>query len=228
MPDILIIEDETRLASVLVRALEEESNNAFAVTTAEEGLEIVDQSRPDLIILDAMLPGLDGFGFLERLRLKHDIPVLMLTALSTTKHKVRGLDLGADDYLPKPFKLEEFLARVRALLRRAKKGVTELKISDLIIDFSSRKASRGGKALFLSQTEFGILELLAKNQGQPVSKAALLERIWDDGERAENLVEVYIHYLRQKTEQGRKCRLIFTVRGKGYLLSADEDDADLG
>lgn len=228
MSDILIIEDETRLASVLVRALEEEGHSTTAVTMAEDGLEIVDQNPPKLIILDAMLPGIDGFEFLKRIRVKHDIPVLMLTALGTTKHKVQGLDLGADDYLPKPFKLDEFLARVRALLRRAKKGVSEVKVADLIIDFNQRRATRGGRALFLSQTEFGILELLAKNQGQPVSKTALLERIWDDGERAENLVEVYIHYLRQKTEQGKKSRLIFTARGKGYLLTADEDDVDLG
>ncbi len=224
MSQILIIEDESRLANVLVRALSELGHQAQAVDRAEEGLLLVESDPPKLIILDAMLPGLDGFEFLKRLRLKHDLPVLMLTALSTTKHKVHGLDLGADDYLAKPFKLEEFLARVRALLRRANKGASEVRCGDLVIDLSQRRASRAGRALFLSQTEFAILDLLARNVGIPVSKAALLERIWDDGERAENLVEVYIHYLRQKTEQGKKSRLIHTARGKGYLLASEEDE----
>ncbi len=226
MAQILIIEDEARLAEFLVQALNELGHQAKSVDRAETGLTILEQDPPQLVVLDAMLPGMDGFAFLEKMRLKHDIPVLMLTALSTTKHKVHGLDLGADDYLPKPFKLEEFLARVRALLRRAQKGVSEVKCGDLTIDLNSKKASRAGKALFLSQTEYAILELLARNIGQPVSKNALLERIWDDGERAENLVEVYIHYLRQKTEQGKKSRIIHTSRGKGYILSDDDWSSD--
>lgn len=224
MAKILVIEDEVRLAEFLVKALQEMGHEAESAEDAETGLELVDQGAPQLIVLDAMLPGMDGFEFLQKLRLKHDLPVLMLTALAATKYKVQGLDGGADDYLPKPFKLEEFLARVRALLRRAQKGVSEVVCADLVIDLGSRRASRGGRALFLSQTEFAILELLAKNIGEPVSKTALLERIWDDSERAENLVEVYIHYLRQKTEQGKKPRLIHTSRGKGYILSDEEED----
>ena len=145
---------------------------------------------------------MDGFEFLRRLRTKVDTPVLMLTALAGVDDRVKGLDAGADDYLAKPFRLEELLARVRALLRRSKADATSISCGDLHIDLISRRVTRNGRQVFLSATEFSLLELLARHQGEPVSKSTMLERVWDDGERDANLVEVYISYLRSKLERG--------------------------
>jgi DNA-binding response OmpR family regulator len=225
---VLVVEDETAVSDFLRQALEE---NGYAVTVtdrAETGLAEAERTQPNLVVLDAMLPGMDGFEFLRRLRTKTDTPVLMLTALAGVDDRVKGLDAGADDYLAKPFRLEELLARVRALLRRSKADATSIACGDLHIDLIARRVTRNGRQVFLSATEFSLLELLARHQGEPVSKSTMLERVWDDGERDANLVEVYISYLRSKLERGGLPRLVQTVRAKGYMLSESADESGEG
>jgi DNA-binding response OmpR family regulator len=216
---ILVVEDEDAVSAFVRQALEESGYTVEVADRAEDGLAAAERLQPSLVVLDAMLPGMDGFEFLSHLRKKTDTPVLMLTALAGVDDRVKGLDAGADDYLAKPFRLEEFLARVRALLRRSKADSTTVECGDLHIDLISRRVTRSGRQVFLSATEFSLLELLGRHMGEPVSKATMLERVWDDGERDANLVEVYISYLRGKLERGSMPRLIQTVRGKGYMLS---------
>lgn len=222
---VLVVEDEAAVSDFLRQALEE---NGYAVTVtdrAESGLAEAERTQPNLVVLDAMLPGMDGFEFLRHLRTKVDTPVLMLTALAGVDDRVKGLDAGADDYLAKPFRLEELLARVRALLRRSKADATSISCADLNIDLISRRVTRNGRQVFLSATEFSLLELLARHRDEPVSKATMLERVWDDAERDANLVEVYISYLRSKLERGGLPRLVQTVRAKGYMLSELADES---
>jgi len=228
MQRILIIEDEPNLADFIVRALQDSGYEAKSIASATNALETIEKFRPSLLILDVMLPGITGFEFLVELRKSNDLMVLMLTALGGTKHKVQGLDSGADDYLAKPFKLEEMLARVHALLRRNRAQAQEITCGPLKINLRSRKVTVEEHQLFLSQTEFGILEILAHSYGQPVTKTELLDKIWDDTERGKNVVEVYIHFIRQKIEIHSKMPLIHTIRGKGYLLSTNPWDADQG
>ena len=216
---VLVVEDEAAVSDFLRQALEENGYTVTVADRAEKGLVEAEKTQPNLVVLDAMMPGMDGFEFLKRLRTKTDTPVLMLTALAGVDDRVKGLDAGADDYLAKPFRLEELLARVRALLRRSKADSTSVSCADLHIDLITRRVTRGGRQVFLSGTEFSLLELLARHLDEPVSKAMMLERVWDDGERDANLVEVYISYLRSKLERGGLPRLVQTVRGKGYRLS---------
>ena len=222
---VLVVEDEAAVSDFLRQALEEHGYAVTVTDRAETGLAEAERTQPNLVVLDAMLPGMDGFEFLRRLRTKVDTPVLMLTALAGVDDRVRGLDAGADDYLAKPFRLEELLARVRALLRRSKADATSISCGDLHIDLISRRVTRNGRQVFLSATEFSLLELLARHQGEPVSKAVMLERVWDDSERDANLVEVYISYLRSKLERGGLTRLVQTVRAKGYMLSELADES---
>jgi DNA-binding response OmpR family regulator len=222
---VLVVEDEAAVSDFLRQALEENGYTVTVADRAETGLVEAEKVQPNLVVLDAMLPGLDGFEFLKRLRTKTDTPVLMLTALAGVDDRVKGLDAGADDYLAKPFRLEELLARVRALLRRSKADSTSVSCGDLHVDLISRRVTRNGRQVFLSGTEFSLLELLARHLDQPVSKAMMLERVWDDGERDANLVEVYISYLRSKLERGGLSRLVQTVRGKGYMLSERVEEA---
>lgn len=225
---VLVVEDEAAVSTFVRQALEESGYTVAVSDRAEDALEEAERTQPNLVVLDAMLPGMDGFTFLEHLRKRTDVPVLMLTALAGVDERVRGLDAGADDYLAKPFRLEEFLARVRALLRRSKSESTAIDCADLHIDLISRRVLRGGRQVFLSATEFSLLELMARHLGEPVSKATMLERIWDDGERDANLVEVYMSYLRSKLERGGLPRLVHTVRGKGYVLSAQPVESTEG
>ena len=220
---VLIVEDEAAVLNFVEQALQESGYQTVSAMRGEEAITKVDAEQPELIILDAMLPDIDGFEVLKRLRPRYDTPVLMLTALAGVDDRVKGLDAGADDYLAKPFRLEEFLARVRALVRRSRLDVTTINVGDLHIDLMSRRVTRNGKTVFLSATEFSLLELLARNLEQPISKGMMLERVWDDGQRDANLVEVYISYLRNKLERGGQSRLIHTVRGRGYMLSASEE-----
>lgn len=165
-----------------------------------------------------MLPDEDGFSVLRRIRRDSSVPVLMLTARDATDDRVKGLDAGADDYLAKPFKLEELLARVRALLRRGGASAVVYRIDDLEIDTATRRVHRGGRLVFLSETEYRLLEILARAAGEPVSKGEILREVWGNAGRDPNVVEVYVSYLRNKLDRDDLPRLVQTVRGRGYAL----------
>ena len=214
---ILVVEDDRRLASTLERVLEAEGHQ---VDIAGDGVEALRRARerpPDLAILDVMLPGLDGIGVCKRLRATSQFPILMLTALSGTAERVRGLDSGADDYLVKPFAYQELLARVRALLRRTTPS-GHLGFADLTLEPSSRGAWRGSRALTLTATEFSLLEHFLRHPRQVLTREQLLDAVWGGEPESDNVVAVYIGYLRQKLEQEGERRLIHTVRGSGYAL----------
>ncbi len=218
---VLIIEDEKDLVRVLKRGLEE---NSFTVETAydgEEGLYLAENFPYDAIVLDLMLPGIQGFQILERLRQsKKDVPVIVLTAKGDVEERVKGLNLGADDYMVKPFNFSELIARLRAVLRRHKgSSSSSIEIADLKIDMNSNTVYRGGKEIKLTAKEYKILEYLALNRGKVISRTELLEHIYDiNSDPDSNVIDVYINYLRKKLDKGFEKKLIHTVRGAGYIL----------
>jgi DNA-binding response OmpR family regulator len=222
---LLLVEDERRLASAVKRVLEEESH---VVDWFEDGAEAFVQAQTeeyDLVLLDVMIPGMNGFEVAKRLRSKgNQTPILMLTARDGVADRVQGLDSGADDYLVKPFALAELLARVRALTRRARGTTTEvatLRVGDLELDLLSREAVRGGKRIELTAKEFALLEVMMRHPGQVMSRSQLLDRIWSyDILTESNIVDIYIHYLRTKIDKEFDEKLIRTVRGVGYSLRA--------
>jgi len=221
---VLVIEDYDRLRNSLVRGLRE---NGYAVDQAadgEEGLAFASSSPYDVIVLDLMLPRRDGFEVLKELR-KQGITsrILVLTARETVRDRVRGLDLGADDYLTKPFSFEELMARVRSLQRRAYRQVSAvIHVGDLEIDTAARVARRAGEPLDLTAREYGILEFLAARKGEVVTREEISSRIYDLGtDRNSNVVDVYMGYIRKKLERDGRPRLIHTRRGLGYMLAAD-------
>jgi len=221
----MLVEDEQAVLDFLSQALDQSGYETVRFLSGEPAVASVQESEPDLIVLDLMLPDIDGFEVLKRVRLVSKVPVLMLTARTGLNDRVLGLDAGADDYLPKPFMLEEFLARVRALLRRSTKDISRLQYADLIVDIGARKVSRGGRPIFLSVTEFSLLELLIRSPESPVSKQTILEKVWDDtGYRDPNVVEVYVSYLRHKLERSGTSKLIHTVRGQGYMLGRPQNE----
>jgi DNA-binding response OmpR family regulator len=224
-PLILVVEDEERVASFVRQSLGEAGFEVSVARDVATGGTRWELEAPDLVILDLMLPDGDGVDLLTSARQRGArTPVLVLSAKSSMSDRVSGLDAGADDYLPKPFGIEELLARVRVLLRRAKEShASVLQIDDLRIDFSSRRVLRANRLIFLSETEYRLLELLALNLGEPVSKRDILAQVWDDAERDDNVVEVYVSYLRTKLEWGRAKRLVHTIRGRGYVLSESDD-----
>ena len=214
---ILVVEDDTRLATTLQRVLKSEGHE---VDVAGDGLDALRRARErsfDLVILDVMLPGLDGIGVCRRLRATSQTPILVLTALGGTDERVNGLDAGADDYLVKPFAYEELLARVRALLRRVG-PVDHLRFADLLIEPASRSAWRGARSMSLTATEFELLEHFLRHPRQVLTRDQLLEAVWKGEVETDNVVAVYIGYLRQKLEEGGEPRLLHTVRGAGYAL----------
>lgn len=183
------------------------------------GLEAMLTNEFDLVVLDVALPGIDGFEVLRQARQKVKTPVLMLTARRRLVDRVEGLESGADDYLVKPFELQEFLARVKAILRRSQVARGVIEVGDLWLDLMSRRAKRAGRTIYFSNTEFALIELLASRAGDTVSKKEILQKVWDEDDyRDPNLVEVYIGYLRNKLEQAGMSRMIHTVRGVGYRL----------
>lgn len=218
---ILIVEDEKNLANTLKKGLSEEGYSADVAYNGEEGGFLAETEPYDLIILDIMLPKVDGLTILMNLR-KQGIktPVLMLTAKDTVLDKVKGLDTGADDYLTKPFDFEELLARIRALLRR--KGEVKsavVSIGDLEIDTASHQIRREGREIPLSAREYALLEYLAYNKGKVVSRTDISEHIYDyDFDLDSNIIDVYINFLRNKIDKGYDKKLIQTVRGAGYIL----------
>ena len=214
-----MVEDEPEMAEILGQALTE---SGYAVTLAGDGREALARAAGhDLVVLDVMMPAMNGFEAARALRRDaHRLPILFLTARGSLDDRVKGLEIG-DDYLLKPFALEELLARVAALLRRGRDAGDLLSYADLRLDRRSRRALRGATPLALSNTEFALLEAFLLSPGRPLSKAALLREVWqDDPSRDDNIVEVYVGYLRAKTETGGRARLIHTLRGVGYVLEA--------
>jgi two-component system, OmpR family, response regulator MprA len=219
---ILMAEDDRATRESLVRAFELEGYEVQAVADGALVLEAAAASSPDVIVLDVMMPNLDGLTACRRLRARGDrTPILMLTARTETSDRVSGLDAGADDYLPKPFALDELLARLRALLRRVREDdpTSLLRIADLSMDPRGRRSWRGDREMELTKTEFDLLELLVRNAGVVLDQTTIYERIWgfDFGPDSKNLA-VYIRYLRLKTEDAGEPRLIHTVRGVGYVV----------
>jgi two-component system, OmpR family, response regulator MprA len=219
---ILVVDDERAVRDSLRRALELEG---YEIELAENGREALDRldsgAEPDALVLDVLMPGVDGLEVCRTLRRKGSrLPVLMLTARTQVEDRVEGLDAGADDYLTKPFALEELLARVRALLRRSGNGTGEkLRFADLELDPGTREVRRGGDPIELTRTEFSLLELFLMNPRQVLTRSVIFERVWGyDFGFASNSLDVYIGYLRRKTEAAGKPRLIQTIRGVGYAL----------
>lgn len=221
---ILIVEDETEMVELLVQTLTELGYECEAASNGAEGLKKAREC--DLILADVMMPVMNGFAMVEVLRAEGSrIPVIYLTAKDTTKDVVRGLELGADDYLVKPFALEELIARVRAALRRSADTSQIVKWNDLTIDRTNRIAHRADVELFLSATEFHLLDCFIRRPNIVLSRSLLLEEVWhDEGYRAENIVETYVTYLRRKTEGRGASRIIQTVRGSGYVLALVEPE----
>jgi two-component system response regulator MprA len=223
--DILVVDDERAVRDSLRRALELEG---YGVELAEDGEEALrrlsDDPLPDAVILDVLMPGADGLEVCRRLRREgKQLPVLMLTARAEVDSRVAGLDAGADDYLPKPFALAELLARLRALLRRTGNGhgatAEVLLFGDLQLDPGTREVRRGGEPIELTRTEFSLLELFLRNPRQVLTRSVIFERVWGyDFGPSSNSLDVYIGYLRRKTEANGRGRLIHTVRGVGYAL----------
>ncbi|HEY4722507.1 MAG TPA: response regulator transcription factor [Anaerolineae bacterium] len=219
---ILVVEDDEGIAGTLYRGLTFEG---YKVNTAYDGVAGLASARddpPDLVILDWMLPGLDGLEVCRRLRSAGSTPILMLTAKDAVADRVQGLDAGADDYLVKPFAFDELLARLRALLRRAKPsgevGET-LKFADLVLDTGAREVRRGNRKIELTAKEFDLLELFMRHPRQVLTREVIFDRIWGyDFGGESNIIEVYVRYLRQKTETEIEPRLLQTVRGYGYVL----------
>lgn len=224
MKNILLIEDEPNVAAFVKKGLEEEGYNVLVAYDGEIGLELLSQNLVGLIILDIILPGINGLEVCKKIRSEgyKDIPVLMLTALGTTDNVVTGLDSGADDYLPKPFKVKELLARIRALLRR--RNLSEnvdhiLKMADLELDRNTKTAIRKDKEIKLTSTEYRLLEFFMKNQRKVLSRIDLLENVWDiNFDMGTNVVDVYVNYLRNKIDKGFEPKLIHTVIGMGYIM----------
>ena len=219
---LLIAEDDRAVRESLVRALGLEGYDVVATGNGAEAIDLAGNADPDVVVLDVSMPIVDGLTVCKVLRADgNKVPVLMLTARTETQDRVSGLDAGADDYVPKPFELDELLARLRALLRRARPDgepvAEQLRVADLRLDPAARRAWRGERELELSKTEYDLLELLVRNAGVVLDHSTIYERIWhyDFGPDSKNLA-VYIGYLRRKTEQDGEARLIQTVRGVGY------------
>ena len=220
---LLVIEDERKIARVITESLKREKYAVDAAYDGEEGFNLADSQPYDLLIVDRMLPGLEGAEIVKKLRENgKNMPILFLTALSTTEDKTLGLDVGADDYLTKPFAIDELLARVRALLRRPPIQQPDiLKIDDLKIDKQQQTVTRAGKNIDLTNKEYALLEYLIQHPNQILSKETLIDHVWDfDADILPNNVEAYIKNLRQKIDKPFKKQLIKTVRGFGYKIES--------
>jgi two-component system response regulator MprA len=219
---ILIAEDDQGVRTSLTRALTFQNYNVTAVNDGAQALEAVDAQLPDLVILDVSMPHVDGLTACRMIREKHrSLPILMLTARHEVSDRVAGLDAGADDYVVKPFALEELSARVRSMLRRTHVSdeTQNLVVADLILDLRSRTAYRGKRELILTKTEFDLLELLMQNVGIVLERDTLYDRIWGfNFETGSRSLDVYIGYLRRKTEEGGEPRVLHTIRGVGYIV----------
>ncbi|HYV57279.1 MAG TPA: response regulator transcription factor [Candidatus Nitrosopolaris sp.] len=222
---ILVVEDEKKVASFIQRGLEAEHYTVDVAHDGDTGLARALEGHHDLLILDLMLPGRDGAAVLRELRARrHTLPILLLTARSTVTDKVRGLDLGADDYLTKPFEFAELLARVRALLRRGTGApALTLALADLTLDPATREVTRGGQRIELTAREYALLEFFLRNSGRVLSRALIAQHVWGVSfDTFTNVIDVYVNYLRRKIDADFEPKLLHTVRGAGYVLKEPE------
>lgn len=222
---ILIIEDDEEILRVLKRVLTYEGYIVDTALTGQSGLTLAREQMPDLVVLDWMLPKMDGLEVCRRLQKMGNQPIMMLTAKDTTQDRVQGLDAGADDYVVKPFEIEELLARIRALLRRtAADRVKVLEFEDLKLDSSTRQAIRGDREIELTAKEYDLLELFMRHPRQVMTREVIFDRVWDyDFGGESNVLDVYIRYLRQKLEENNEARLIYTIRGVGYVMRGPDE-----
>lgn len=228
--NILLVEDDNAVATVMVKSLSEAGYSVSLAPDGDIAYAMISESSFDLIIMDIMLPGMNGLTLCKKIRgLNINTPVLMLTALGTTQNVVAGLDSGADDYLVKPYKLEELLARVRSMIRRSQRDTevsdtvqSALALSDLSLDSSEKVAVRGKKKISLTATEYRLLEYLLQNKRRVLSRADILDSVWGIGFNMNTkVVDVYINYLRKKIDDGFDAKLIHTVVGMGYILKTE-------
>lgn len=221
---ILVVEDEKKVAAFIKRGLEQESYAVDVVEDGAEGQNYAEMNDYDAIILDIMLPGKNGLEVLKDLKAAGvGSPVLLLTARDSVEDRVKGLNVGADDYLTKPFAFEELLARLRVLMRRGGYGAPVLKFADLSLDPATRKAKRGGVEVELTVKEYALLEYLLRNPNRVLTRTLIAEHVWDQSFDSEtNVVDVYINHLRTKIDKDFPQKLIHTVRGVGYVLKAEE------
>ncbi len=221
---ILVVEDEERIASFLQRGLTYEGYRVDLAGDGPGGLALARENPPDLVVLDWMLPGMDGLEVCRRLRAGSQVPILILTAKDTVEDRVHGLDAGADDYVVKPFAFAELLARIRALLRRTGPGEPEtLRFGDLVLDTGTHRARRGERVIDLTAKEYDLLEMFMRHPRQVLTREVIYDRVWGyDFGGESNIIEVYVRYLRQKVETAGESKLLHTVRGVGYVLREDE------
>src|SRR5947209_4411374 len=226
-PRVLVVDDDPQLREALSRALELDGYDVSTASNGVKALDAISGARPDVMVLDVMMPYVGGLDVCRTLRERKDrLPILVLTARDEVGDRVAGLDAGADDYLTKPFALEELRARLRALLRRATADepddAEQLTYADLALDTTTRTVTRGERSIDLTRTEFALLELLMRNPGRPLQRDVIMDRVWGwESEPTSNSLEVFIGYLRRKTEAGGEPRLIHTVRGVGYVLRSE-------
>jgi len=221
---ILVVEDEERIASFLQRGLTYEGYRVDLAGDGPTGLGLARENPPDLVVLDWMLPGMDGLEVCRRLRAGSQVPILILTAKDTVEDRVHGLDAGADDYVVKPFAFAELLARIRALLHRTGPGEPEtLRFADLMLDTGTHRARRGERVIDLTAKEYDLLEIFMRHPRQVLTREIIYDRVWGyDFGGESNIIEVYVRYLRQKIETEGETKLLHTVRGVGYVLREDE------
>ncbi len=223
---ILIVEDEKQIARFLELELQHEGYTVDIVYDGRDGLRAVEQSEPDLVLLDVMLPGINGMELCRRIRQFSEVPIIMLTAKDETTDKVMGLDLGANDYMTKPFEIEELLARIRAALRKkdfSPKQGKKLMIGDLTMDISKHHVIRKNEVIDLTKREYDLLEYLMRNRDIVLSREQILENVWGfDYMGDTNVVDVYIRYLRSKIDEGYESKLIYTIRGVGYVMKEEK------
>ncbi len=225
MPRLLLVEDDEGIVRFLSRALTYEGYQVDVATDGETGLALAKAHKPDLVVLDWMLPGIDGLEVTRRLRKMGDMLILMLTAKTSVADRVQGLDMGADDYMVKPFNMDELLARIRALLRRSRQEAPKVyRFADLELDTGTHEARRGDRRIPLTAKEYELLEFFMRHPRQVLTREQIYDQVWKyDFGAGSNLLEVYIRYLRRKLEAGGEPRLIHTLRGVGYVLRSDDE-----
>ncbi|HVN96931.1 MAG TPA: response regulator transcription factor [Syntrophorhabdaceae bacterium] len=222
---VLLVEDESKVANFISRGLEEEGYSVDTASDGRMGLELINGSAYDIVLLDLMIPEIDGLEVLKRIRANGiDTPVLIITAKDSKEDVIKGLDTGSDDYLTKPFSFEELLARIRALLRRSKKTAQlTLEYGDVVLNPYYRKLAIGPKETELTEKEFLIMEYMLKNTEKPITRKEIAEYAWQSQDDSSNIVDVYINFLRKKIETLSSKKYIHTVRGTGYILKEDDD-----
>ena len=224
---ILVVEDEPSVATFIKKGLEEQSFIVDVAYDGQIGKQLALQNQYDVIILDVILPHINGLQLCSEIKLHSTVPILMLTALGTTNDIVTGLDSGADDYLSKPFKFQELMARLRALARRKNNstGETAFKIADLEVDFRTKQVKRNEELIKLTAREFYLLQFFIRNRGRVISRADIAEQVWENSfDTGTNVVDVYVNYLRNKIDKNFSPKLIHTVYGMGYIFEVNEKD----